>query len=116
VARVFSLVGFFSSSVESVGFSYQSYLFCETDNREMCYEEDSCLDLSHKRVEWWGQLINKMDLSERDVRMGVVWIWLNIMPDDDFSTAMRRLTTGIRSEKCGVRRFRRRANVYLTKT
>jgi hypothetical protein len=30
----------------------------------MCCEEDSCLDLSQKRVEWWGQLINKMDLSE----------------------------------------------------
>ena len=27
------------------------------------------------------------------------------------NTAMRRLTTGIRSEKCVVRRFRRRANV-----
>jgi len=26
-------------------------------------------------------------------------------------TDMRRLTTGIRSEKCVVRRFRRRANV-----
>ena len=26
-------------------------------------------------------------------------------------TAMRRLTTGIRSEKCVVRRFRRRSNV-----
>ena len=28
---------------------------------------------------------------------------------------MRRLTTGIRSEKCVVRRFRRCANVYLHK-
>ena len=27
------------------------------------------------------------------------------------STVMRRLTTGIRSEKCGVRRFRRCANI-----
>jgi hypothetical protein len=48
--------------------------------------------------------------------MRVAWIWLNIMPDDAFSTDMRRLTTGIRSEKCVVRRFRRRANVYLHKT
>jgi len=32
------------------------------------------------------------------------------------STDMRRLTTGIRSEKCVVRRFRRLANVYLTQT
>jgi hypothetical protein len=47
--------------------------------------------------------------------MGVVWIWLSIMPDDGFSTAMRRLTTGIRSEKCGLRRFRHRAKVYLQK-
>jgi hypothetical protein len=47
--------------------------------------------------------------------MGGVWIWLNIMPDDGFSTDMLRLTTGIRSEKCVVRRFRRRANVYLHK-
>ena len=30
------------------------------------------------------------------------------------STDVRRLTTGIRSEKCVVRRFRR-ANVYLNK-
>jgi len=30
-------------------------------------------------------------------------------------TDMRRVTTGIRSEKCVVRRFRRRANVYLHK-
>jgi len=30
-------------------------------------------------------------------------------------TVMRRLTTGIRSEKCVVRRFRRCANVYLHK-
>jgi len=30
-------------------------------------------------------------------------------------TEMRRLTTGIRSEKCVVRRFRRYANVYLHK-
>ena len=30
-------------------------------------------------------------------------------------TDMRRLTTGIRSEKCVVRRFRRCANVYLHK-
>jgi hypothetical protein len=30
-------------------------------------------------------------------------------------TDMRRLTTGIRSEKCVVRRFRRCANVYLRK-
>jgi len=30
-------------------------------------------------------------------------------------TDMRRLTTGIRSEKCAVRRFRRCANVYLHK-
>ena len=29
---------------------------------------------------------------------------------------MRRFTTGIRSEKCVVRQFRRRANVYLQKT
>jgi hypothetical protein len=29
---------------------------------------------------------------------------------------MRRLTTGIRSEKCVVRRFCRRANVYLQKS
>jgi hypothetical protein len=29
-------------------------------------------------------------------------------------TDMRRLTMGIRSEKCVVRRFRRCANVYLT--
>jgi len=28
---------------------------------------------------------------------------------------MRRLTRGIRSEKCFVRRFRRRANVYVHK-
>jgi hypothetical protein len=62
-----------------------------------------------------GQLISKMELSEYDVRMGRVWIWLNIMPDDVFSTDTRRLTTGIRSEKCVVRRFRRRANVYLHK-
>jgi len=33
----------------------------------------------------------------------------------DISTNMRRLTTGIRSEKCVVRRFRRCANVYLHK-
>jgi len=31
------------------------------------------------------------------------------------STDMRRLKTGIRSEKCVVRRFRRSANVYLHK-
>ena len=31
------------------------------------------------------------------------------------STDMRRLTTGIRSVKCVVTRFRRRANVYLHK-
>ena len=31
------------------------------------------------------------------------------------STNMRRLTTGIRSEKCVVRRFRRCAYVYLHK-
>ena len=31
------------------------------------------------------------------------------------STGMRRLTTGIRSEKCVVRRLRRCANVYLHK-
>jgi hypothetical protein len=30
-----------------------------------------------------------------------------------YSTDMRRLTTGIRSEKCVVRRFGRCANVYL---
>jgi hypothetical protein len=30
-------------------------------------------------------------------------------------TNMHRLTTGIRSEKCVVRRFRRCANVYLYK-
>ena len=29
-------------------------------------------------------------------------------------TDMRRLTAGIRSDKCVVRRFRRHANVYLT--
>jgi hypothetical protein len=32
-----------------------------------------------------------------------------------YYTDMRRLTTGIRSEKCVVRRFRRCANVYLHK-
>ena len=32
-----------------------------------------------------------------------------------YSTDMRHLTTGIRSEKCVVRRFRRCANVYLHK-
>jgi hypothetical protein len=31
----------------------------------------------------------------------------------DIITVMRRLPTGIRSEKCVVRRFRRCANVYL---
>jgi len=31
------------------------------------------------------------------------------------STNMRRLTTGLRSEKCVVKRFRRRADVYLHK-
>jgi len=31
------------------------------------------------------------------------------------STDMRRLTTVIRSEKCVVRRFRRRANVFVHK-
>ena len=31
------------------------------------------------------------------------------------NTVMRRSTTGIRSEKCVVRRFRRCANVYLDK-
>jgi len=31
------------------------------------------------------------------------------------TTDMRRLTTGIRSEKCVVRRFRRCANVYWNK-
>ena len=30
-------------------------------------------------------------------------------------TDMRRLTTGIRSEKCVVKRFSRRANAYLHK-
>jgi len=33
-----------------------------------------------------------------------------------FITDIRRLTTGIRSQKCVVRRFRRCANVYLTQT
>jgi len=32
------------------------------------------------------------------------------------STDMRRLTTGIRSEKCVVRRLRRCADVYLHKS
>ena len=31
--------------------------------------------------------------------------------DSELSTVTRHLTTGIRSEKCVVRRFRRRANV-----
>jgi hypothetical protein len=34
---------------------------------------------------------------------------------DGICTDMRRLTTGIRSEKCVVRQFRRCANVYLHK-
>jgi hypothetical protein len=34
---------------------------------------------------------------------------------DDPNTDMRRLTTGIRSEKCVVRRFRRCTNEYLHK-
>jgi hypothetical protein len=34
---------------------------------------------------------------------------------DGICTDMHRLTTGIRSEKCVVRRFRRCANVYLHK-
>jgi len=33
----------------------------------------------------------------------------------NYDTDMRRLTTGIRSEKCVVRRFRRCTNVYLHK-
>jgi len=33
-----------------------------------------------------------------------------------FVTDMRRLTTGIRSEKCVFRPFRRCANVYLTQS
>ena len=33
----------------------------------------------------------------------------------EINTDIRRLTTGIRSEKCVVRRFRRCANVYLHK-
>jgi hypothetical protein len=42
--------------------------------------------------------------------------WLNLYSLDTISiTDMRRLTTGIRSEKCVVRRFRRCANVYLHK-
>jgi hypothetical protein len=37
------------------------------------------------------------------------------MRKDDYSTDVRRLTTGIRSKKCVVKRFRRCANVYLHK-
>ena len=57
MARVFSVVDFVIGSVESVGFSYQSYLFCETDDREMCCEEDSWVDLSQKHIEWWGLVL-----------------------------------------------------------
>jgi hypothetical protein len=53
----YSVVGFVSRSVGSVGFSYQSYLFCETHDREMCCEEDSCLDLSQKHVKWWSLVL-----------------------------------------------------------
>jgi len=42
--------------------------------------------------------------------------WLIVLMQWWFSTEMRRLTTGIRSEKCVVRRFRRCANVYLHKS
>jgi len=52
-------------------------------------------------------------LFKPDVTEALTWLpyrlWIRI------STDMRRLTTGIRSEKCVVRRFRRCANVYLHK-
>ena len=35
------------------------------------------------------------------------------MQENKINTDMRRLTTGVRSEKCVVRRFRRCADVYL---
>jgi len=38
-----------------------------------------------------------------------------IMNDEQLRTDMRRLTTGICSEKCVVRRFRRCANAYWHK-
>ena len=39
----------------------------------------------------------------------------NVVGSCVIDTDMRRLTTGIRSEKCVVRRFRRCANVYFHK-
>jgi hypothetical protein len=53
----YSVVGFVISSVESVAFIYRSYLFCETDDTEMCCEEESCLGLSQKHVQWWGLVL-----------------------------------------------------------
>jgi hypothetical protein len=80
-------VGFVNSSVDSVGTSYQSSLFCDTDDREMCCKEENCLYLSQKHTvggfgvsglepsdSATGQLVIKMDLSEHAIRVGGVWI------------------------------------------
>jgi len=43
------------------------------------------------------------------------WSTLEIILYTNVCTVMRRLTTGIRSKKCVVRRFRRCEKVYLHK-
>ena len=50
--------------------------------------------------------------------VGKVHLWLLCVRtiDSAVCTVMCRLTTGIRSEKCFVRRFHRCANLYLHKT
>ena len=53
---------------------------------------------------WRGELAHAIEL--------VKWIRRNVLGR---STDMRRLTTGIPSEKCVFRRFRRCANAYLHK-
>jgi hypothetical protein len=93
-------------------------IFCRHDGKTFCafglemYEERSRVtNCSHKRA--WRmlrerRLVQAVQGTNRGRAMGTECTGV---PRAD----MRRLTTGIRSEKCVVRRFRRCANVYLHK-
>jgi len=63
------------------------------------------------------EIANLIEVSKRSPEFGIILneatgVYMLVIEMQSY-TIMRRLTTGIRSEKCVVKRFRRRANVLV---
>jgi hypothetical protein len=105
-------------------------IFCRRDGKTFCvfgldtYEERSrVINFGHKRAwrKWLQRSLFRLCKERTAIRR-----WVPDVPAyrlyqvyrrtaNNGFTDMRRIATGIRSEKCVVRRFRRCANVYLHK-